>query len=89
MAVKYTEERLNTVDKLLLIQMFLNLSKQLMKPVPYILCKDKRQTKHNLSSLPTHRLDRYVTEEEFTAEFCQNSKQLPDTLSLRYRFSSP
>ena len=34
MAIKYTEEQLNSVDKSMLIQMFLNQQEQLEKSVP-------------------------------------------------------
>lgn len=42
MAIKYTEEQLNTVDKSLIIQMFLNQQEELSKAVNQI--ERKRQT---------------------------------------------
>lgn len=35
MAIKYTEEQLNTVDKSIIIQMFLNQQEELSKAVPH------------------------------------------------------
>ena len=157
MAVRYTEEQLNTVDKSLLIQMFLNQQEQLQTltaevaslnekmqlmmeqmilanrnrfgrssekmtdasqisfmevdgtivffneaeavcdldtPEPEHLeksaprpVKKKGKKEQDLSGLPTHRIDHYMTEEELTAEFGKNGwKQLPDAISRRYRF---
>ena len=157
MAVRYTEEQLNTVDKSLLIQMFLNQQEQLQTltaevaslnekmqlmmeqivlanrnrfgrssekmtdasqisfmevngtivffneaeavcdldaPEPEQLedpaprpVKKKGKKEQDLSGLPTHRIDHYMTEEELTAEFGKNGwKQLPDAISRRYRF---
>ena len=157
MAVRYTEEQLNTVDKSLLIQMFLNQQEQIQTltaevtslnekmqlmmeqmvlanrnrfgrssekmtdasqisfmevdgtivffneaeavcdldaPEPEHLeesaprpVKKKGKKEQDLSCLPTHRIDHYMTEEELTAEFGKNGwKQLPDAISRRYRF---
>ena len=157
MAVRYTEEQLNTVDKSLLIQMFLNQQEQLQTltaevaslnekmqimmeqmilanrnrfgrssekmtdasqisfmevdgtivffneaeavcdldtPEPEHLeksaprpVKKKGKKEQDLSGLPTHRIDHYMTEEELTAEFGKNGwKQLPDAISRRCRF---
>ena len=155
MAVRYTEEQLNTVDKSLLIQMFLNQQEQLEtltaqvsslnekmqlmmeqivlanrkrfgrssekmedasqisfmevdgtivffneaeavcdldSPEPEQLeaprpVKTKGKKEQDLSGLPTHRIDHYMTEEELTAEFGINGwKQLPDAISRRYCF---
>ena len=157
MAVRYTEEQLNTVEKSLLIQMFLNQQEQLQTltaevaslnekmqlmmeqmvlanrnrfgrssekmtdasqisfmevdgtivffneaeavcdldaPEPEHLeesaprpVKKKGKKEQDLSGLPTHRIDHYMTEEELTAEFGKNGwKQLPDAISRRYRF---
>ena len=157
MAVRYTEEQLNTVDKSLLIQMCLNQQEQLQTltaevaslnekmqlmmeqmilanrnrfgrssekmtdasqisfmevdgtivffneaeavcdldtPEPEHLeksaprpVKKKGKKEQDLSGLPTHRIDHYMTEEELTAEFGKNGwKQLPDAISRRYRF---
>lgn len=157
MAVRYTEEQLNTVDKSLLIQMLPNQQEQLQAltaevtslnekmqlmmeqmvlanrnrfgrsyekmadasqisfmevdgtivffneaeavcdldaPEPEHLeesaprpVKKKGKKEQDLSGLPTHRIDHYMTEEELTAEFGKNGwKQLPDAISRRYRF---
>jgi len=154
MAVRYTEEQLNTVDKSLLIQMFLNQQEQLQTltaevtslnekmqlmmeqmvlanrnrfgrssekmtdasqisfmevdgtivffneaeavcdldaPEPEHLeesaprpVKKKGKKEQDLSGLPTHRIDHYMTEEELTAEFGKNGwKQLPDEVYKR------
>ena len=41
----------------------------------------------DLSDLPVHRVDHYLTEEELTAEFGKNGwKQLPDMISRCYQF---
>ncbi len=41
----------------------------------------------DLSDLPVHRVDHYLTEEELTAEFGKNGwKQLPDMISRCYKF---
>ena len=40
-----------------------------------------------MEGLPVNRIDHYMTTEELTAEFGENGwKQLPDTISKRYRF---
>ena len=49
----------------------------------------KKQGKRDadLSSLPTERVDHYLTDDELTAEFGENGwKQLPDAISKRYKF---
>ena len=41
----------------------------------------------DLSALPVHRIDHYMSDEELTAEFGENGwKQLPDAVSKCYRF---
>lgn len=59
---------------------------QLETPVPRPR-KTKGKKEQDLSGLPTHRIDHYMTEEELAAEFGKNGwKQLPDAISRRYRF---
>ena len=154
MAIKFTEEQLNTMDKSLLIQLLMNQQEQvetltkevhalnekmqlmmeqlilanknrfgrssekmtdatqisfmevdgniiffneaeavcdLEAPEPESLefKKPRRKGKKeaDLSSLPTVRVDHYMTEEQLTAEFGENGwKQLPDAISRRYKF---
>lgn len=154
MAIKFTEEQLNTMDKSLLIQLLMNHQEQvetltqevhalnekmqlmmeqlilanknrfgrssekmtdatqisfmevdgniiffneaeavcdLEAPEPESLefKKPRRKGKKeaDLSSLPTVRVDHYMTEEQLTAEFGENGwKQLPDAISRRYKF---
>ena len=157
MAIKYTEEQLNNVDKSMLIQMFLNQQEQLEKvsadlhsldtkmqimmeqlilankncfgrssekmedtqqmrfievdgtlvffneaeavcdlnapepetleAVPERKKKAKGKKAQDMSGLSTNRIDRYMTEEELTAEFGKNGwKQLPDAIARRYHF---
>ena len=49
--------------------------------------KTKGKKEQDMEGLPVNRIDHYMTTEELTAEFGENGwKQLPDTISKRYRF---
>ena len=59
---------------------------QLEVPTPRPV-KKKGKKEQDMSDLPIERIDHYMTEEELTAEFGKNGwKQLPDSISRRYRF---
>ena len=54
---------------------------------PVIQVKTKGKKEQDMEGLPVNRIDHYMTTEELTAEFGENGwKQLPDTISKRYRF---
>ena len=56
-----------------------------VKPARQIKTKGKKE--QDMEGLPVNRIDHYMTTEELTAEFGENGwKQLPDTISKRYRF---
>ena len=56
-----------------------------VKPVRQVKTKGKKE--QDMEGLPVNRIDHYMTTEELTAEFGENGwKQLPDTISKRYRF---
>ena len=56
-----------------------------VKPARQVKTKGKKE--HDMEGLPVNRIDHYMTTEELTAEFGENGwKQLPDTISKRYRF---
>ena len=49
--------------------------------------KEKGKKDKDLEGLPTERVDHYMTEDELTSIFGANGwKQLPDTISRRYKF---
>lgn len=86
MAIKYIEERLNKLDKELLIQLFLELQDQMEEMTGQTkVLNDKMQLMMEqlvLSNLPVKRIDHYLT-----AEFGEYGwKQLTDAISRCYRF---
>ncbi len=49
--------------------------------------KRSGKREEDLAGLPVERVDHYLSDEELTAEFGENGwKQLPDTISRRYKF---
>lgn len=56
-----------------------------VKPARQVKTKGKKE--QDMEGLPVNRIDHYMTTEELAAEFGENGwKQLPDTISKRYRF---
>lgn len=77
MAINYTEEQLNSVDKSFLIQLLLQQQEQLNALTKELhasnekmqLLKRKGKKEADISDLPVRRIDHYLSDEELEAEF--------------------
>ncbi|MDE7282439.1 MAG: hypothetical protein K2N85_02460, partial [Lachnospiraceae bacterium] len=85
MAMEYTEEQLNNLDRAVLVQLFLAQQSQRSKPKHK---KPKGRRAADIKGLPVIPVKHMMTKEELIAEFGENGwYQLEDEIYNRYKFT--